>query len=157
MRRPILQAGLFGGGILILIGFIGLLPYVGLCLSIPLYPLAFFVIGLALVRLADHPPAVGEAAAAGLIAALIASSIGGLAAMFLAPIRLRIAGGPEELTALLSPDTVQSLIDAGLDPVTVMDFVGGVGSGILCCSAKFLTGTLLTAMAAALYAAYRRP
>lgn len=156
MRRPILQAGLFGGGIAVLLGFIALLPYIGLCISLPLYPLAFFFTGMAVVRVADQQAGVSQASAAGAAAGAIAGIVGGLAALFLAPLRLAVAGGAEELVASLPPDVVQSLVEAGLDPVAVMELLGGVGAGALCCSAQLVSGALLAAAGAALYAAYRR-
>lgn len=156
MRRAILQAGLLGGALAAFVGLLTLLPYVGLCLSLPLYPVVFFLVGFAVVRLSDGVLDVGEAAAGGAAAGLIASVIGGLAAMFLAPIRLGIGGGPEDLTRMLSPEMVQRLVDRGLDPVMVMDFAGGIGAGMACCGAQILTGAMLAALGAALSAAYRR-
>lgn len=155
MRRAIIQAGLFGGAMTVLLGIITLLPYVGLCISLPLYPLAFFLVGLAVVRVADVRLGVSQAAAGGAAAGLIASLIGGLAAMFIAPIRLSVSGGPAELVRVLSPEAVQRMVARGLDPVAVMDFVGGVGAGMACCLAQIITGVMIAALAAALYAAYR--
>jgi hypothetical protein len=156
MRRANLQAGLFGAVLAVLLGVIALLPYVGLCLAMPLYPVAFFLTGLAVVRLSDQPLSVGQATAGGAVAGLIAGAIGGLAAMFLAPLRLAIAGGPEQAALVLSPEMTQSLLARGLDPVAVMDFVAGVGAGIACCSLQLVSGMLLAGTGAALYAAYRR-
>lgn len=156
MRRANLQAGIFGAVMAVVLGIITLLPYVGLCIALPLYPVAFFLTGLAAVRIADQPPGVGEAAVGGAVAGLIAGAVGGLAAMFLAPLRLAIAGGAEEAVRVLSPETMQSLVERGLDPVAVMDFLGGVGAGMLCCSLQLISGILLAGTGAALYAAYRR-
>ncbi len=156
MRRANLQAGVFGAVLAIVLGVITLLPYVGLCIALPLYPVAFFLTGLAAVRLADQRPGVGEAAAGGAVAGLIAGIVGGLAAMFLAPLRLAIAGGAEEAVRVLSPEMMQSLVGRGLDPVAVMDFMGGVGAGMLCCSLQLISGVLLAGTGAALYAAYRQ-
>jgi hypothetical protein len=156
MRRAILQAGLLGGAMAVFIGVLTLLPYVGLCLALPLYPMAFFLVGMLVVRLADGVLDVGQAAGGGAAAGVIASVIGGLAAMFLSPIRLGVGGGPDELTRMLSPETLDGLIQRGLDPVMVMDFAGGIGAGIACCATQILTGVMLAALGAALYAAYRR-
>lgn len=156
MRRANIQAGLFGGGVAILLGLIALLPYVGPVIALPLYPLAFFITGLVAVRITPSSPSVGEAATGGAVAGLIAGLIGGLAAMFIAPIRLNIAGGPETLVALLSPERVQSLLDRGIDPTALMDIVGGVGAGMFCCGMQLTTGVMLAALGAALLAAYRR-
>ncbi len=156
MRRATLQAGAFGALLAVLLGVIALLPYVGLCLAMPLFPVAFFLTGLAAVRVSDQPMGVGEAAAAGAVAGLIAGVIGGLAAMFLAPLRLAIAGGPEQAALILSPEMTQSLLARGLDPVAVMDFVAGVGAGMACCGLQITSGVLLAGAGAALYAAYRQ-
>lgn len=156
MRQASLQAGLFGGAITIILGLIALLPYVGLCIALPLYPLAFFVAGLAAVRVMDYPPTVGEAIQAGAAAGLLAGVVGGLAAMFLAPVRLSIAGGPETAAQSLSPETIEGLIGRGLDPLAVMDFLAGVGAGMFCCALQIFGGVLLAAAAAAMYAAYRQ-
>ena len=156
MRRATIQAGLFGGGVAIFLGLLTLLPYVGLCLALPLYPLAFFLTGLVTVRISDQSPDVGEASISGAIAGTLAGIIGGLAAMFLAPIRLNISGGPEDLIALLTPERTQALIDRGINPIALMDFVGGVGFGMFCCATQLITGIMLAALGAALYAAYRR-
>jgi len=156
MRRASIQAGLFGGGAAVLLSLIGLLPYVGLCIALPLFPLVFFITGLVTVRVTDVMPDVGQAASNGALAGLVAGVIGGLAAMFLAPIRLRIAGGPDELVRVLSPDQVQSLIERGLNPLAVADFAGGIGAGMSCCTVQLLSGVLLAALGAGLYAAYRR-
>lgn len=156
MRRAILQAGIFGAVLAVVLGIITILPYVGLCLALPLYPLAFFLTGLVVVRIADAPLDVGEAATGGAAAGAIAGVIGGLAAMFLAPLRLAIAGGPEQAVLILSPEMTQALLARGLDPVAVMDFLGGVGAGIACCSLQLFSGVVLAGAGAALYAAYRR-
>ncbi len=156
MRRAIIQSGLFGAALAVLLGFIALLPYVGWCIAVPLFPVAFFLTGLALVRVADVTPGVGDAAAGGAIAGLIAGAIGGLAAMFLAPIRLALAGGAAEVAPLLPPSLSERLVAEGLNPVAVVDFLGKAGVGIACCSAQLFTGALLAGVAAALYAAYRQ-
>lgn len=156
MRRAIIQAGLFGGALAAFLGVLTLLPYVGLCLALPLFPVVFLLVGFVFVRIVDGALAVGQAAAGGAAAGLIASLIGGLAAMFLALIRLNVVAGPVELANMLSPEMVQWLVDRGLNPVAVMDFVGGVGAGMVCCGTQIFTGVMLAAVGAALYAAYRR-
>ncbi len=156
MRRANIQAGLFGGVVALLLDFIALLPYIGPVLAVPLYPLAFLLTGLVAVRITPDTPSVGEAATGGAVAGFIAAVIGGLGAMFLYPIRLNIAGGPESLVKLLSPDTVQSLVERGIDPLALMDIVGGVGLGMFCCTLQLTTGIMLAALGAALYAAYRK-
>ena len=156
MRRANLQAGVFGAVLAVLLGVIALLPYVGLCLAMPLYPVAFFLTGLAAVRVSDHPMSVGEAAVGGAVAGLIAGVIGGLAAMFLAPLRLASGGGAEQAALILSPEMTEALLARGLDTVAVMDFVGGVGAGIACCGLQITSGVLLAGTGAALYAAYRQ-
>lgn len=156
MRRAILQAGIFGAVLAVVLGIITILPYVGLCLALPLYPLAFFLTGLVAVRITDARPGVGEAAAAGAAAGAIAAVVGGLAAMFLAPLRLAIAGGAEQAVRILSPEQTQALLARGLDPVAVTDFLGGVGAGIACCTLQLTSGIILAGAGAALYAAYRR-
>jgi hypothetical protein len=156
MRRAIIQAGLFGAAIAVLLDLIAMLPYVGWCISVPLFPVAFFLTGLALVRVLDFNPSVSDAAAGGAVAGVTAGAIGGLAAMFLAPVRLALSGGADEVVQLLPPDMVNSLIAQGLDPVAVVDFLGKAGLGISCCAAQLITGALLAGSAAALYAAYRR-
>jgi hypothetical protein len=140
----------------VLLEIIALLPYVGLCIALPLLPVAYVVAGLVVVRVVDFVPGVGQAAQAGMVTGLVASLIGGVVAMFLAPIRLAIAGGSEPLVASLPPEVVERLLDAGLDPVAVVDFLGGVGAGLFCCSLQILGGVLLAATGAALYAAFRQ-
>jgi hypothetical protein len=156
MRQANLQAGLFGGGLAVILGIIALLPYIGPCIALPTYPIVFFLTGLVAVRIVDFQPGVTEASAGGAVAGLLAATLGGLAAMFLAPLRLQLAGGPEDLVAALPPEVVESLLTAGLDPLAVMDLIGGVGVGILCCLGQLTTGVLLAAAGAGLYAAYRR-
>lgn len=156
MRRANLQAGIFGAALAVVLGIITVLPYVGLCIAMPLYPVAFFLTGLVAVRIADQPVSVGEAAAGGAVAGAIAGAVGGLAAMFIAPVRLAVAGGAEAALRLLSPEQVESLVARGLNPVAVMDFIGGVGAGVACCSLQLASGVLLAGAGAALYAAYRR-
>lgn len=156
MRRANLQAGIFGAALAVVLGIITLLPYVGLCLAMPLFPVAFFLTGLAAVRVSERPMGVGEAAVSGAVAGLIAGVIGGLAAMFLAPVRLAIAGGAEQAALILSPEMTESLLARGLDPVAVMDFVAGVGAGMACCGLQLTSGILLAGAGAALYAAYQQ-
>lgn len=157
MRRATLQSGLFGAALATLLNFVALLPYIGFCIALPLLPIAFFLTGLALVRVADEPPSVGQAAVGGAVAGLVAGTIAGLVAMFLAPIRVALAGGPESLTWLLSPELSAQLVARGLDPVAVVDFMAKAGLGLLLCSGQMLIGALLAASAAALYAAFRQP
>lgn len=140
----------------LLLDLIALLPYVGPVIAVPLYPLAFFLTGLIVVRITPYSPSVGEAATGGAAAGFIAAVIGGLGAMFLYPIRLSIAGGPDSVVKLMSPDTIQALVERGINPAALADFVGGVGLGMFCCSMQLTTGILLAALGAALLAAYRR-
>lgn len=156
MRRATLQAGLFGAALVVILEIIALLPYVGLCIALPLLPVAYVATGLIVVRVGDFTPGVGEAAQAGMVAGLMASLIGGVVAMFLAPIRLALAGGSEPLVAALPPEVVQWLVEAGLDPVAVVDLLAGVGAGLACCVVQILGGVLLAATGAALYAAFRQ-
>jgi hypothetical protein len=156
MRRATLQAGLLGAGMAVVLDLITLLPYVGFCIALPLYPLAFFLTGLVAVRVVDVAPAVGRATIAGATAGLMAGGIGGLVAMFLFPVQVALAGGAEEIARLLPPETLQSLVQAGLDPVAVVDFVTKAGFGIFFWIAQLVTAIVLAATAAALYAAYRR-
>ena len=53
MRRAIIQAGLFGGALAAFLGVLTLLPYVGLCLALPLYPVVFLLVGFVFVRIVD--------------------------------------------------------------------------------------------------------
>jgi hypothetical protein len=156
MRRATLQAGLLGAGMAVVLDLITLLPYVGFCIALPLYPLAFFVTGLAVVRVADVTPPVGRATIAGATAGFIAGGIGGLVAMFLIPLQVALAGGAGEIARLLPPETVEGLIRAGLDPVAVVDFVTKAGFGIFFWIAQLITAVVLASIAAALSAAYRR-
>ncbi len=156
MRRATLQAGLLGAGMAVVLDLITLLPYVGFCIALPLYPLAFFVTGLVAVRVADITPPVGRATVAGATAGFIAGFIGGLVAMFLFPLQVALAGGAEEIARLLPPETIQGLVQAGLDPVAVVDFATKAGFGIFFWLAQLLIAIVLASSAAALYAAYRR-
>jgi hypothetical protein len=156
MRRATLQAGLLGAGMAVVLDLITLLPYVGLCIALPLYPLIFFITGLVVVRVADMTPPVGGAAVAGATAGFIAGGIGGLVAMFLIPVQVALAGGAEEIVRLLPPETVEGLVRAGLDPVAVVDFVTKAGFGVFFWMAQLVTAVVLASIAAALYAAYRR-
>lgn len=156
MRRATMQSGLFGAALATLLNFVALLPYIGFCIALPLLPVAFFLTGLALVRVADEPPSVSQAVGGGTAAGVIAGGIAGLVAMFLAPIRVALAGGPQELLWLLPPDLSAQLVARGLDPVAVVDVLGKAGLGLALCSGQVLFGALLAASAAALYAAYRQ-
>ncbi|MFZ2488705.1 MAG: hypothetical protein WAZ19_11330 [Anaerolineae bacterium] len=155
MRRANLQAGIFGGVFALILDVITVLPYVGLCLALPLFPVAFFLTGLVVVRIADSHLSVGQAAVSGAVAGAIAGIMGGLGAMFLSPVRLAVAGGADQAVRILSPGMVQALIERGLDPVAVMDFAGGVGAGLLCGGLQLLSAIMLAMIAAALLAAYR--
>lgn len=156
MRRATLQAGLLGAGMAVVLDLITLLPYVGFCIALPLYPLVFFITGLVVVRVADMTPPVGGAAVNGATAGFIAGGIGGLVAMFLIPVQVALAGGAEEIVRLLPPETVEGLVRAGLDPIAVVDFVSKAGFGVFFWMAQLVTAVVLASIAAALYAAYRR-
>ena len=45
--------------------------------------------------------------------------------------------------SFLTAAFAQWLVDRGLNPVAVMDFVGGVGAGIACCGLQLTSGILL--------------
>ncbi len=60
MRRAIIQAGLFGGALAAFLGVLTLLPYVGLCLALPLYPVVFLLVGFVFVRIVNGALAVGR-------------------------------------------------------------------------------------------------
>ena len=134
MNGAWLKAGLLGGGILVLLNLIGVipLPLVG-CLVFVLELIAFIGIGALAARWLRQPYTTGRAAGEGALAGLLMGIIGALISTILAPVGMALSGGSEALLSQFPPETLQQLEQAGIDPNVL--FGGGTAAGLtaLCC------------------------
>jgi len=153
MNRPFLKAGLIGGGILVIIGLIGLIPVVG-CISLPLTLIGYVAVGALAAYWMTPRRESGRAAGQGALAGLIAGLISGIVQAILAPLGFAMSGGTDALISQLPPESLWQLEQAGIDPAAL--FGGGTMAGfaLLCClPAGLLIGAGLGALGGLIFAA----
>jgi hypothetical protein len=154
MNRAWLKAGLLGGGVLVLLNLIGVIPLPLLgCLVFILELVAFIGVGALAARWLPRPYTSGRAAGEGAVAGLLMGVIGALVSTLLAPLGLTLSGGSNAILKQFPPETLQQLEQAGIDPGVL--FGGGTAAGItaLCCfPLGAIFGAALGALGGLIYA-----
>jgi hypothetical protein len=152
MRSPALKAGLIGAGAMIVIGLVGLIPFLG-CISLPLEWLAYIAIGALAAYWLAPIRQNGQGAGQGALAGLIAGLVGGIVRTVLAPASLALSGGSQAIISQLPPDSLQAFRSAGIDPSTF--FGPGMMAGftaVCCLPVGLLLGAALGALGGLIYA-----
>jgi len=154
MNRPWLKAGLIGGGILLLLNLLALIPWFALsCLTSLLQIVALIGAGMLAARWMPTPRSGGSSAGQGALAGLLAGVLAAVATTILAPLGYSLSGGTEALLSQIPAESLMQLEAAGVDPSMV--FGGGTVAGItaLCClPTGAALGALLGALGGLIYA-----
>jgi uncharacterized membrane protein len=157
-----LKAGLIGAAVMFVITLLSLIPTLiprasGLnCVCCGLEFLAFAGIGVLGGFFLTPPRDAGAGAGAGAIAGVVSGLVDGVLAMIVAAIQMAIRGG--DIIAMLDPQQVRTLIDAGIDPEMLAIFSGWGGVAIgggLCCIGYLVIGAALGAIGGAILAAVK--
>ena len=159
-----LKAGLIGLGILVVLGLIGLIPFVGLC-TIPLRWITYIAVGVLAASYMLPPRETGEAAKQGALAALIASAGGGLVNLVITLIGAATGGAAQfsQILREMPPEVMQQLRDSGIPPELLFgpagEAAGGVAAiggaaicGSMCCFGGIFLAVALGALGAWIYA-----
>ncbi len=159
-----LKAGLIGLGILVVLGLLGLIPFIGLC-TIPLRWITYIVVGVLAASYMLAPRDTGEAAKQGALAAVVASAGGGLVNLVITMIGAA-TGGAAQFTQIfqeMPPEVMQQLRDSGIPPELLFGpggtaaggaaAIGGAAiCGSMCCVGGIVLAAALGALGAWVYA-----
>jgi hypothetical protein len=154
-----LKAGLIGGGVVVLLDIVGLIPCVG-CFTCLLGLAAYGCIGALAAYWMPPVRAAGPAAGQGALAGLIAGAISGVVGIFLSAIQATVLA-PLQLSFLgqLPPEVVREMQAAGLDPNMLLggatDLTGALGTGVVCCGVGLAIAAGLGALGGLIFAAMR--
>jgi len=148
-----LKAGLIGGGVLIVLQLIGLIPFLG-CVTLPLILVVYIVIGALAASYLPPIRQVGQGAGQGVLAALIAQLMGGIIGLIIAIIQAA-SGATANFLSQVPPGTLQQLRDAGIPPHMLVGTVGASICGSVCCVAGIVIAAMLGAIGGAIYAAMK--
>jgi hypothetical protein len=148
-----LKAGLIGGGILIVLQLIGLIPFLG-CLTLPLTILTYIVVG---VLAASYLPPVrqaGQGAGQGVLASLVAQFIGGIVGLIIAIIQAA-SGATANILSQIPPEALRQLRSAGVPANMLIGTLGASICGSVCCVIGIVTAAVLGAIGGAVYTAVK--
>jgi hypothetical protein len=155
MNRPFLKAGLIGGGVLIVLNLLGLIPVIGLC-TFFLAIIAYAGVGALAAYYLPPRREAGRSAGQGALAGLIAGLVSGIMQVVLTPLSVNMAGGTQAMLDALPAESLQQLEQAGIDPAVMFSAGTYAGFTLLCClPAALLIGAGLGALGGAIYAAMR--
>ncbi len=146
-----LRAGLFGSAIALVIAFLSLVPLVGNCLVWVFNLLLWVGIGALVAYWAPYGVEEREIALAGAIAGGVATLIGGLTLILLAPVGLALIGGTTGALRLLPPDVQAMFQKAGVAPQVVYSPLGVFLVASLMCGAQFFAAPVITGLAAVVF------
>ena len=149
-----LKAGLIGAGVGLVLSLIGLIPIVGCCTAI-IGLLVYAGAGVLAAYWLTPPRSAGTGAGVGAIAGLI-SGVGGSVVTTISAIIQGIMGTTTDALALVDPQIMEQLVDAGIDPEMFAMFTGtagGIIGGAMCCVGSLAIGAALGAIGGAIMAA----
>jgi hypothetical protein len=148
-----LKAGLIGGGILIVLQLIGLIPLLS-CVTLPLTFIALIVVGALAASYLPPVRQVSHAAGQGLLAALISELVGGVVGLVIAIIQAA-SGVTARALSQIPPEALQQLQDVGI-PMSMLAGVAGASIvGSICCVVGIVIAAVLGAIGGAIYAAIK--
>jgi len=160
-----MQAGLKAGGIgavvMIVLALLGLIPipFLG-CLCCLLVFAAWIGAGVLAANFSPAPRTSGAAAGAGALAGVISGLGYGLVLAIVDVVRAATGAGAAALSSAFTPEMLQQLQQAGIDPQTftqITTFMASTGGaalvGSLCCIGALVLGAALGAVGGAIGAA----
>ncbi len=148
-----LKAGLIGGGILIVLQLIGLIPLLG-CVTLPLTFVVFIVTG---ALSASYTPPIrqpGQGAGQGLLAALISQLVGGVVGLAVTIIQAS-TGATARAISQIPPQALQQIRDLGIPARMLFGTAGASIIGSICCVIGIVIAVGLGAMGGAIYASLK--
>ena len=148
-----LKAGLIGGGVLIVLQLIGLVPFLG-CVTLPLTILVYIAAGAWAASSLPPVRQAGKGAGQGALAALVAQVIGGIVGLIIAIVQAA-SGATARALAQIPPEALQQLQDAGIPSDMLFGTVGASIIGSLCCLTGIVVAAILGAIGGAIYAAIK--
>jgi len=155
-----LKAGGIGAAVVIVLTLLGLIPipFLG-CLCCLLIFAAMIGAGVMAAKFSPAPRTSGSMAGAGAIAGVLTGLGYGLVTAIVAVVRAT-TGGAAAVSSFLTPDLLQQLQQAGVDPQTfssILSFTASTGGaavfGSVCCIGALLIGAALGAVGGAIGAA----
>lgn len=158
-----LKAGLIGGAALSALYLLNLIPLAGgvavacCCIVVVAYVLICGGAGALTAQWLPAPRDSGKAAGQGALAGGLAGLIGGAVNAVVTLIQ-SASTDTAEVMALIPPEMLQSLKDAGVTPDMIEQMsgpLGGLGSGACCCAAGAIVALALGAIGGAIWAAAR--
>ncbi len=146
-----LRAGLIGSAIALVIAFLSLVPLVGHCLVWVFNVLLWVGVGALVAHWAPYGVEEREIALAGSIAGGVATLVGGLTLILLAPVGLALIGGTTGALRLLPPDVQDMYEQVGLAPQVVYSPLGVFLVSSLMCGIQFFIAPVITGLAAVVF------
>ncbi len=153
---PWLRAGLIGGGVVIVLDLLGLIPCVGLIACI-LGFLAYIGIGALAAYWLPPVRMAGPAAGQGALAAGLAGLISGVVNTIILLIQMAATDSARVLSQIPA-ETLEQLEQAGIDPQVFEQFAGPGGAligGSICCIGGLILAAILGAIGGAIFAAVK--
>ncbi len=147
---PWLKAGLIGGGVLVVLNLMGLIPCVGLVTCL-LGLVAYVGIGALAAYWMPPVRAVGDAAGQGALAALVAGAIGGVVNLVVMTVQTA-AMDPAALLSQIPPETLEQMRELGMDPSMLVGAQSGILAGSVCCLGGLVFAVILGAIGGAIFA-----
>ena len=153
-----LKAGGIGAGVMVVLALLGLIPipFLG-CLCCLVVFAAWIGAGVLAANYMPAPRTSGGAAGAGALAGVLSGLGYGVVTAIAAVVRAAMGGGAAA-SSFLTPDMLQQLQQAGVDPQTfsqVTTFMASAGGaaivGSLCCIGALALGAVGGAIGAAIF------
>jgi hypothetical protein len=146
--QAVLKAGGIGAGVLILLNVLSLIPCVA-CITFILTLLVYIGVGILAALWMAPPRTAGSGASNGAMAAAVAALIGGLVNIVIMAIYSGVTGASQ--LSQVSPDQLQILIDAGINPEMLVGPLAAAGVGTFCCITYLFIGAALGAIGGAIW------
>jgi hypothetical protein len=156
-----LKAGGIGAAVMIVLALLGMIPipFLG-CLCCLVVFAAWIGAGVLAANFSPAPRTAGGAASTGALAGVVSGLGYGLVTTIAAIVRAAMGTGAAAVSSMLTPDMLQQLQQAGVDPQTfsqITSFMASTGGaaivGSLCCLGALVLGAVLGALGGAIGAA----
>jgi hypothetical protein len=151
-----LKAGLIGAAAIFVMTLLNQIPGVG-CVCCPLTLLVYAAIGVLAGYFLVPPRTPGAGAGAGAIAGLVSGAVGGIIWIIVLAIQMTTMDAAD-IISNIPPETLQQLIELGVDPEMFAMFSGAGGvalTGGMCCLTGLAVGAGLGAIGGAIFSAIR--
>jgi hypothetical protein len=153
-----LKAGLIGAAAILVVTLLNQIRIPGIsCVCCPLTLLVYAGIGVLAGYYLVPPRTPGAGAGAGAIAGLVSGAVGGIIWIIALAIQMATMDAAD-IMSNIPPETLQQLIELGVDPEMFASFsgVGGVAlTGGMCCLTGLAVGAGLGAIGGAIFSSIR--